>query len=239
VCRCGQDSCPAWTKSRPPGNVQIEVVAEQATLEGRSETPGYAPDADWLIPAEILREIAATATLMPIIPPVDAPPEQRYVPSRALARYVRSRDLTCRAPGCSRPAVHCEIDHTIPYPRGATHASNLKCLCTLHHLLKTFCGWRDEQLPDGTVIWTLPDGQKTVTLPGSAYLFPSLCVPTGFVTPVLGPDDSGGYRINRMPRRSRTRTQYRTAKIVAERTQNRLDRLRRQTHTEPHESPPF
>jgi hypothetical protein len=24
-------------------------------------------------------------------------------------------------------------------------------------LLKTFWGWRDRQLPDGTVIWTLPD----------------------------------------------------------------------------------
>ncbi|CAN5757535.1 hypothetical protein BH09ACT7_BH09ACT7_18250 [soil metagenome] len=135
VCRCGQDTCPAWTKSRPPGNVVIGVVAEQSALEGRSEVPGYAPDADWLIPAEILREIAAAAKHLPIIPPVDADPEPRYVPSRALADFVRSRDLTCRAPGCHRSAVHCEIDHTVPYPAGVTHASNLKCLCTHHHLL--------------------------------------------------------------------------------------------------------
>ena len=37
---------------------------------------------------------------------------------------------------------------------GSTHASNLKRLCRLHHLLKTFWtgvnGWRDKQLPDGT-----------------------------------------------------------------------------------------
>ncbi|CAN5834727.1 hypothetical protein BH09ACT7_BH09ACT7_55480 [soil metagenome] len=99
MCRCGRDTCPARSTSRPPGNVVIGVVAERSAVEGRSETPGYVPDADWLIPAEMLREIAESAKLLPIIPPVDAAPEPRYVPSRALADYVRSRDLTCRAPG--------------------------------------------------------------------------------------------------------------------------------------------
>ena len=55
----------------------------------------------------------------------------------------------------------------------------LKCLCRLHHLLKTFWGWHDYQLPDGTMIWTLPDGQTYVDHPGSALLFPTLCAPTG------------------------------------------------------------
>ncbi|MGO8908550.1 MAG: hypothetical protein ACLQDM_04365, partial [Bradyrhizobium sp.] len=48
-------------------------------------------------------------------------------------------------------------------------------------MLKTFWGWHDEQLPDGTVIWRLPDGHTYVTTPGSALLFPSLCAPTGEV----------------------------------------------------------
>jgi len=39
----------------------------------------------------------------------------------------------------------------VPYPLGPTHPSNLKCLCRKHHLVKTFWGWRDQQLPDGTV----------------------------------------------------------------------------------------
>jgi hypothetical protein len=39
------------------------------------------------------------------------------------------RDLTCRFPGCDHPAEFADIDHTIPYPLGLTHASNLKCLC--------------------------------------------------------------------------------------------------------------
>ena len=41
----------------------------------------------------------------------------------------------------------------VPYADGGvTHASNLKCECRIHHLLKTFWGWRDTQLPDGTGI---------------------------------------------------------------------------------------
>jgi hypothetical protein len=57
---------------------------------------------------------------------------------------------------------------------------SLKCLSgsRCHHLLKTFWGWLDRQLPDGTVIWTSPNGQTYTTTPGSAILFPSLCRPT-------------------------------------------------------------
>ena len=54
--------------------------------------------------------------------------------------------MTCRFPGCDEPAHHCDIDHTIAYPAGPTQASNLKCLCRKHHLLKTFGGWHDQQL---------------------------------------------------------------------------------------------
>ena len=49
-----------------------------------------------------------------------------------------------RFPGCDEPAQHCDIDHTIAYPTGPTQASNLKCLCRKHHLLKTFGGWHDQ-----------------------------------------------------------------------------------------------
>ena len=46
-----------------------------------------------------------------------------------MARSIRCRDLTCRFPGCEAPAQVCDIDHTIPYPVGPTHPSNLKLLC--------------------------------------------------------------------------------------------------------------
>lgn len=48
-----------------------------------------------------------------------------------------------------------------------------------HHLVKTFWGWREQQLPDGTLILTSPVGRIHVTTPGSALLFLSLCYSTG------------------------------------------------------------
>ncbi len=112
--------------------------------------------------------------------PVDAAPEPGYVPSKTLADFVRCRDLTCRWPGCDQPAVNCDVDHTIPYADGGrTHASNLKCYCRTHHLVKTFWGWQEKQLPDATLILTSPAGHTYVTTPGSALLFPSLCQGVG------------------------------------------------------------
>ena len=46
--------------------------------------------------------------------------------------------MTCRFPGCDHPAEFAHIDHTIPYPLGLTHASNLKCLCRKQHQTITF-----------------------------------------------------------------------------------------------------
>ena len=80
--------------------------------------PGFEPGSDSLIPAEILRELAAAAKCLPIIPPRGAVAEPGYTRSRALADFVRCRDLTCRAPGCDRPAVGCDLDHTVPYDDG-------------------------------------------------------------------------------------------------------------------------
>ncbi len=230
VCGCGAAACPATAAT--PSPVVIHVVAEAATLEGRSDAPGYLLGADDLIPAELLRDIAAAAKLRPLIDPGGRAAEPHYHPSRALADFVRARDLTCRAPGCDRPATQCDLDHTIPYPRGATHASNIKALCRLHHILKTFWGWRDRQLPDGTVIWNLPDGATYVTTPGSALLFPSLSVPIGplpasadHVSEAESPH--AAHRIAMMPTRTKTRRQNRAHRIASERSRNREQRRTR------------
>lgn len=65
-------------------------------------------------------------------------PEPQYRPSTALDEFVRMRDMTCRGPGCDRPAVFGDIDHTVAYPGGPTHPGNLKCYCRKHRLLTTF-----------------------------------------------------------------------------------------------------
>ena len=223
MCQCGSPGCPA--ASTTPSSVVIHVLAEQSTLDGTSDDPGYLYGADTLIPAELLREVAAAARLRPLIHPGGAAPERGYRPSRSLADFVRARDLTCRAPGCDRPATDCDLDHTVPYPHGPTHASNLKALCRFHHILKTFWGWRDQQLPDGTVIWTLPNNRTYVTTPGSALLFPALMVPTGPLVASLEPESSGERHLA-MPRRTKTRATDRARRIAAERSRNRKCRRR-------------
>jgi hypothetical protein len=225
-CRCGQLCCPA-AATPTPSPVVIHVIADQASLDGTAQTHGSMIGSDALIPPELIADLAKSARLRPLVHPADAPPERGYTPSQALADFVRCRDLTCRFPGCDKPAMHCDLDHTIPYGNGGrTHASNLKCLCRLHHLIKTFWGWRDQQLPDATVIWTSPSGQTYVTTPGSALLFPSLCVPTTMSGPAMSSSarPQCADRAAMMPKRRRTRAQNRANYVAAERRRNRAPR---------------
>jgi hypothetical protein len=180
-----------------------------------------------ILPGPVVARAALNATIVPIVHPGNAPPEPRHTPSKALADFVRCRDLTCRFPGCDVPATACDIDHTIAYPIGPTQASNLKCMCRNNHLLKTFWGgpggWRDRQLPDGTIIWTSPSGQIYPTHPGSRTLFPTLCEPTAPVTVSATNTPTPHTAGLTMPRRKTTRTEGRQQRIDDERRANELD----------------
>ena len=126
-----------------------------------------------LVPAPLLAELIARGATVTFVGAPDTDPETRYRPSPKLDTFVRNRDLTCRHPGCDRPAVHADIDHTTAWPAGPTHPSNTKCYCRKHHLVKTFWpGWTDQQLPDGTLLVTTPTGHTYTTKPAAALLFP-------------------------------------------------------------------
>ena len=89
-------------------------------------------------------------------------------------------------------------------------------------MVKTFWGWREKQLPDGTLILTSPAGRIYVTTPGSALLFPSLCRGIGAI-PAVEADMAGDYCGDRnamMPKRRRTRAQNRAHRVATERRQN-------------------
>ena len=93
--------------------------------------------------------------------------------------------------------------------------------------MKTFWGWSEHQLPDGTLILKSPAGHTQVTTPGSALLFPSLCRAVGGM-PAPEADPPADYRAERtamMPRRRRTRAQNRAHRVATERRQNRQTRL--------------
>jgi hypothetical protein len=225
ACGCGDTNCPAAQREAPTTSTVIHVVADAATVEAArgdgAARPAFVIGAG-VMPAPLLGTLAEGATVREIRHPGDAPPEPRYTPSRALADFVRCRDLTCRWPGCDKPGYGCDLDHTVPWPIGPTHASNLKCYCRFHHLLKTFyCGvggWREQQLPDATLILTSPTGHTYITKPGSALLFPTLCKPTGQLhLPAHNPEHNSGAM---MPKRRRTRAENLTRRIQAERKLN-------------------
>lgn len=212
-CRCGTPDCPAAATRAAADAAVVHVLADQATVEGTSDAPGYLPGFG-IQPAQTVRELAASGRTTPVAVPAETP---GYRPSAALRDFVRWRDLTCRWPGCDAPALATDIDHTVPYPYGATHPSNLKLYCRHHHLVKTFCpGWSDRQLPDGTVLLTAPTGHVYRTEPHGAALFPALAHPTGDITTAT-PAEPSAYRALMMPKRIHTREHDRRHRIAAER----------------------
>jgi hypothetical protein len=245
ACQCGRDDCPAGSVRAAAVTAVIHVLAEQATLDGTSDKPGYLPGFG-ILPAESMRELATTATLKPVVVPTTA--ESGYRPSAKLVDFLRWRDLTCRWPGCEKPAEKSDIDHTVAYPVGSTHPSNLKAYCRTHHLIKTFCvgplGWTDRQLPDGTIVLGAPTGHVYATEPHGAAMFPVLGQPTGELnipTQRVSPDCD---RSVMMPRRKQSREQDRRDRIKAERRERwelttQEGRQRRAWLAATYEPPPF
>jgi hypothetical protein len=197
----------------------IHVLAEQATLDGVSDHPGYLPGFG-ILPAESVRDLATSATLKPVTIPT-GDPEPGYRPSAPLTDFLRWRDLTCRWPGCDKPAERSDIDHTVPWPYGPTHPSDNKHYCRTHHLNQTFLtgvdGWTDQQLPDGTIVLTAPTGHTYTTEPHGGSLFPALAQSTGELDLPPNLDLPQTDRTAMMPRRKQTREQDRRDRINAER----------------------
>jgi hypothetical protein len=89
-----------------------------------------------------------------------------YQPSDSLRHIIKIRSPRCGAPGCRRPAVRCDDDHTIPYDQGGrTCECNLYPLCRRHHRTKQARGWHLRQPQPGVLIWTAPSGRQYTTRP--------------------------------------------------------------------------
>ena len=247
ACTCGGSQCPAAGDDGRASSVVVHVVAEASALQGQPD-PGMDGDttaietgADaapapqprraaglipggGIVPAPLLAALIRSGAKVRFMTQPGADPELRYRPSTALDEFVRIRDLTCRFPNCDRLAEYCDLDHTIAWPAGATHPSNLKTYCRKHHLLKTFwtdAGWADQQHPDGTITFTTPTGRTYTTRPGSRVFFPAWNTTTAPLSPTSSSQaNSGSDRQLMMPKRKRTRAQARDYRIKAERALN-------------------
>ncbi len=254
-CACGLSTCPMAGQPAPKSSVVVTVVADQSAVDTATAAaqPASTTDAPTttttsdvgtaivsgrVVPTPMLAELLRNgATLRHLCPP-RAEPETGYRPSAAVVRFIRCRDLTCRFPGCTMAAEFCDIDHVVPYPIGATHPSNLLCLCRKHHHLKTFWtgDWSLTLQSDGVAVWTAPTGRTYTTHPGSRAFFPGWDTTTAEL-PVPPPHDhaQAGGREVKMPLRHRTRADDYVARIKTLRAQHDQQR----TQADPDPPPPF
>jgi Domain of unknown function (DUF222) len=149
----------------------VHVTVPAATALGLGGEPGelagYGP-----VPASMARRLSTTTswrkvTVDPETGAVSEMGRTPYTPSAALADLVRTRDATCRFPGCRQPARRCDLDHVVPWPDGPTTAGNLASLCRHHHRLKHQTPWTVRAGPNGELLWTSPAGQRYPTEPAA------------------------------------------------------------------------
>ena len=90
----------------------------------------------------------------------------RYRPPPNLVHLIRVRQRTCSFPGCRRPAVRCDLDHTLAFEKGGlTCECNLAPLCRAHHRAKQTTGWHLAHNQPGQLTWTTPAGRSYTTTP--------------------------------------------------------------------------
>lgn len=142
---------------------QVQVIVPVLTLLGGDDGPadlvGSSP-----VDADTARCLAAAAPSWTrvLTDPIDGHliTVDRYRTTLPQRRYLRARDQHCRWPGCRRPAIRCEVDHTIDAAKGGPTALwNLAHLCQRHHSMKQFTLWRVRQLDGGALEWTSPLGR--------------------------------------------------------------------------------
>jgi hypothetical protein len=151
---------------RPSRRVELQVVIDWRSLLGLRDDPaeliGYgsiaATDARAMLaqPGTVLRRLVTdpeTGVLLDY-------GTSRYRPDAHLSGLTKTRDVTCRYPGCTRNAVYCDDEHCEAFPKGPTSAGNVCQLCRTHHRRKT-TGRFSYSRPDpatGETVWTTPLG---------------------------------------------------------------------------------
>ena len=164
---------------------EVQITIPITTLTGvtssGAELNGVTP-----VDPETARRMAGTAKIWervmtdPITGVVTAVDRYQLHPSQT--RYLNARDMTCRTPGCRRPAKLCHIDHSKDFAHGGKSCNDNLCNeCARHHTLKHATNWHVEQLPGGILKFTSPGGKTYDSHPPSRVAF----VPT----------DDGGYSV--------------------------------------------
>jgi hypothetical protein len=154
---------------------EVQITIPVTTLTGvtnsGAELNGVTP-----VDPDTARRMAGTAKIWervmtdPITGVVTAVDRYQLHPSQT--RYLNARDLTCRTPGCRRPAKLCHIDHSKDFALGGKSCNDNLCNeCARHHTLKHATNWHVEQLPGGILRFTSPGGKTYDSHPPSRVAF--------------------------------------------------------------------
>ena len=127
-------------------------------------------DGTVLVDRDTARRIAGTASVWERLftDPVTgvAVTVDTYRVPRLQRLWLQARDGGCHGPGCARPALRSDVDHTIDWAKGGTTTlGNLGTLCRSCHTLKHDSRWAVRQLPGGVFEWTSPIGQVITDVP--------------------------------------------------------------------------
>lgn len=144
-------------------STEVVITVPVTTLAGLDDTPGATLDERILLPAEVVREMAAQpgtifhrALTDPYGGILDVTRLGRFF-TGDLRTAIKVRDGKCTIPWCNAPTA--EIDHIVPHPEGPTSAENGHGPCKRHHQLKTAGVLELIKTPDQGVLWVLPSGR--------------------------------------------------------------------------------
>ncbi|HEY3733262.1 MAG TPA: DUF222 domain-containing protein [Streptosporangiaceae bacterium] len=139
----------------------ITDPAGRAIAHACARRPPPASPADraaWLKTLTITRIETGTCTHAREVPGYRIPASLHHI--------VKTRQRTCSAPCCTRPAAQCDTDHTLAYDDGGrTCECGLAPLCRKHHQAKQTQGWHLEQPEPGILVWQLPHGRSYTATP--------------------------------------------------------------------------
>jgi len=137
-------ACARIEPSHRRGTIDLQLTATTLVRLRQNPPAGY---------ETLIADIATQAAK-------DVQTEQdARMPDAAEEAFIRTRDRTCRAPGCPVPATRTDIDHRVAYADGGpSHRGNCHSLCHLHHLAFRHRTGFTVTKQGTTTIWTVPNG---------------------------------------------------------------------------------
>jgi hypothetical protein len=193
LCSCGG--------LRPPPRGGVHIQTKLTTLMCLDDDPAWIPGWGPVI-ADIARQVAHEQQTRPPwhFHVTDARGNllhhghTRRRPTPTERAVTAARDGTCRAPGCDKPALHCDQDHRRPHATGGpSHRANLCSLCPHHHALRHEHGYVFHQISLATYLMESPTGRRWLITPDGHLLLTADGVdpgpPPGYTAAILGNDD--------------------------------------------------